>query len=143
MSPDYDYSTPIIEYNNNKEYRAYIRKIFRMDVDKMKSDLEKTYDISQMDEETYDELLYDNDKMFSVLNDLYVLTKKNKLFKELYDLAAAKMFSTLREIGQSILFSYGYLYLFHPCMCVFLQSPSEFTVECPYYTQLKDKLQER
>ena len=143
MAPDYDYSTPIIEYKTNKDYRLLIRTIFRMDIDKVKLDLEKLYDVSQMDEETYDELVYDNDKMFIVLNDLYVITKKNKLFKELYDLAAAKMFSTLREIGQSILFSYEYLYLFHPCMCVFLQSPGEFTADCPYYKQLKDKLQER
>jgi hypothetical protein len=114
-----------------------------MDTEEILKDLESNYNTKELDEETLDELLYDSDKISDTLRELYELTKENLLFQNLYTLAAAKMISTDLTIGQIILFSYDYLYLFHPCMCVFLVSPEEFNESCTYYLQLKDKLEKR
>jgi hypothetical protein len=139
----YDTSSHLIEYNSNIEYRKILRNLFRMDTEEILKDLESKYNTKVLDEETMDELLYDSDKISDTLRQLYELTKENLLFQNLYTLAAAKMISTDLSIGQIILFSYDYLYLFHPCMCVFLVSPEEFNESCTYYLQLKDKLEKR
>jgi len=139
----YDTSSHLIEYNSNIEYRKILRGLFRMDTEEILKGLESKYNMKELDEETIDEILYDSDKISDTMRELYELTKLNPLFQNLYTLAAAKMISTDLSIGQIILFSYDYLYLFHPCMCVFLVSPEEFNESCTYYLQLKDKLEKR
>jgi hypothetical protein len=147
MQPDiktiYDISSPILQYYNDTDYRNCIRTLFKMNEEKMKSQLNELYDISEMDPITIDECMIDISLMENTMNLLFNLTKHNKLFKILYDLAAAKMLSTNREIGQSILFSYDYVYLFHPCLCVFLESPSEFNENLQYYKELVLSLQKK
>jgi hypothetical protein len=136
----YDTSNPFIEYTANKEYRACIRNIFGINKTTIMGHLEKQYILNDLDEETIDELCIDLDCMDGLMKDLYEITKNNVLFQTLYDYAAAKLISIDRTIGQCILFSYDYFYLFHPCICVYLTHPDQFTEECPYYIQLKEKL---
>jgi hypothetical protein len=131
--PKYNTETVLIEYNDNFTYRNTVRSLFGMNSNK--TDIENQYDT--IDNETLDELDYDDDLMTKIMNDLFVITKDNVLFQSLYDLAAAKLFSVDRQLGQGILFSYDYLYLFHACMCVFLCAPDEFTDMCIYYIDLK------
>lgn len=131
---DYNVSHILIEYYNDEEYRENIRKIFKM------KHLENK-DEEYIDKVTADELDYDYEKIDKVMKKLYENTKDNPLFQILYDLAAAKMISLDRTIGQSVLFSYDYLYLFHACLCVYIVSPTEFTSDCEYYKNLKEKLE--
>jgi hypothetical protein len=137
--PKYNTETLLIEYNDNFTYRNTVRSLFGMNSNK--TDIENQY--SSIDNETLDELDYDDDLMTKIMNDLFVITKDNVLFQSLYDLAAAKLFSVDRQLGQGILFSYDYLYLFHACMCVFLCAPDEFTDMCIYYIDLKQVLSQR
>jgi hypothetical protein len=141
MYEKYNTSNRNIVYNNNKEYREALRNIFNMDITSIKHDLEKKYPNNILDEESYDELLYDYDTMYSTLDDIYKMTEKNILFQVLYDLAAAKMLSNDRTIGQSILFSYHYFPFFHPCLCDYIEEPLQFNNTNVYYVHLKNILE--
>ena len=136
IQPNYNVSKLFLEYKTNQEYRKNIREIFNMKPTPENTD-------SDFDDETNDELDYESKKIEKTMNTLFEQTKNNVLFQILYDLAAAKMISLDRSIGQSILFSYDYLYLFHACLCVFIVSPLEFNENCEYYIQLKEKLEKR
>lgn len=140
---DYDTSFPFVQYENSSQYRKWIRNVFKMDMSPIFKEIETKYNMDELDEESLDEMLYDYDKMSQTMEVLYSLTKSNVLFQTVYDLAAAKMFSTDQTIGQVILFSYDYFYLFHACLCVFFHSPELFDETCIYYLELKDKLSKR
>ena len=133
---NYNVSKIFLEYKTNQEYRKNIREIFNMKPAPENTD-------SDFDDDTNDELDYESQKIEKTMNELFEQTKNIVLFQTLYDLAAAKMISLDRYIGQSILFSYDYLYLFHACLCVFIVSPIEFDEKCEYYIQLKEKLEKR
>jgi hypothetical protein len=64
-------------------------------------------------------------KIESAMEVLYEETKDDPLFRNLYDLAAARMFSVDRKIGQSVLFSYDYLYLFHSLLYLRFFEPEQ------------------
>jgi len=59
---------------------------------------------------------YDGAAAATLMDSIYESTKDNVLFQEIYDLAAAKFFSTDRSLGLSILFSYDYFALFCKCL---------------------------
>ena len=143
---EYDTSEILIEYKDNMEYRKIIRKLFKINsyelLEKIKNDY-TTNDGTIIDEVTMDEMTYDSDKIMDTMDLLFNLTKNNKLFGSMYTLAAGKILSTDKLIGQSILFSYDYLYLYHACLCTFILSPSNFTETCEYYVQLKNKLEKK
>jgi hypothetical protein len=128
-----------IEYKTNKEYRQVIREVFNQDCSSQEEELNK-YDL---DEESYDEMLYDNNTMLNILDTIYLNTKSHYMFQTLYDLAAAKMMSINREIGLSVLYSYDYFYLMHICLCIYLDYPEQFNEACPYYIELIDKLKKK
>jgi hypothetical protein len=95
-------------------------------------------DMEGMDEVTIDELTYDEKTMSVIMDEIYNATKNNDIFNELYDLAAATMFSTDRTIGQAVLLSYDYLCFFHNCLASFLKG--NFDNKNEYYLLLKMKL---
>jgi len=123
-----------VYYTNNTEYRQCLRELFYMNC----ISSHDLIDLNDIDEETKDELLYDEQKTSIVMDELYNATKHNELFNELYDLAAATMFSTDRTIGQAVLLSYDYLCYFHNCLASFLKG--EFDNKNEYYLLLKIKL---
>jgi len=125
-----------VYYTNNTEYRQCLRELFNMNC--VYKDFDNVNDIDDIDEETKDELFYDEDTMSIIMDEIYNATKNNKLFNELYDLAAARMFSTDRTIGQAVLLSYDYLCFFHNCLASFLKG--EFDNKNEYYLLLKNKL---
>lgn len=138
------YNTNIqISYSNTCEYRNAIRILFKMDIQKLLKKFNDEYCTETIDEETKDELLYDNEKAVIVMDKIFDLTKNNKLFTHLYELAAARMLSNDHLIGECILFSYDYLYLYHPCLCVYINNPLDFNEKCPYYIELLQKLQKK
>ena len=138
MNNYYDTSTPLIEYKNDEEYREVLRSIFKMDCESKRKEIHDTYD--DLDKESFDELLYDETRMMLVMDQLYDITENHPRFQELYILAAAKMLSEDMSIGHAVLCCYDYLYLFHPCLCVFIENPDAFNETCPYFIQLRDKL---
>lgn len=120
-----------VYYTNNKEYRQCLRELFNMKC-------VISPDLEGLDEETKDELLYDENTMSVIMDEIYNATNKNEFFNELYDLAAARMFSTDRTIGQAVLLSYDYLCFFHNCLASFLKG--EFDNKNEFYLLLKMKL---
>lgn len=105
-----------ITYSNNKEYRALLREVFYMDISSC------AVSPDDVDEETFDELLYDEAKVSLVMNQIFCATIDDPIFQKLYDIAASKMLSENREIGQAVLFSYDYLPLYHRCLVAFLRT---------------------
>lgn len=121
-----------IQYSNDSQYRAAVRKIFCM-----KSANEMDQDV---DEVTRDEQDYDMDATSRTLDYVYDNTCKNPFFQELYDSAASKMISLDRSIGLSVLFSYDYMGLFHYCLCSYFDEPEKFDDKNEAYMALKKKL---
>jgi hypothetical protein len=120
-----------IQYNNNLEYRKVLRDLFFM----------KEQDVDEdLDEETKDELNYNESSISTTMDSLLLLTKDNRCFQELYDLAAALMFSCNREIGLAVLFSYDNLPLFHDCLSSFYYDPGAFNELNLIFISLKQKL---
>jgi len=96
-------------YSNNKEYRACLRDFFQMKSNLPDKDDNNNNDI---DEETLDEMNYDETSVSDHLNDIYYKTKNITAFCELYRIAAGHMFSVDLETGLTVLLSYDYLFYF-------------------------------
>ena len=120
-----------IVYTNNAEYRECIRKLFHMKYVWPSDDLP-----DDLEDETRDEMNYDETQMTKTLDQLFALTENHPLFQELYDLAAARMFSTDRPTGQAILLSYDFLWIFHKIMSGFLLS-THLAESNEHYLELK------
>lgn len=116
----YDLSIPLIHYSNNKEYRKIFRECFgfHLSIDEIAAKL--LIKPEEVDDESYDELLFDSGAVETEMNSLYKLTRGVPIFKELYLIAAAKMISEDPLIGQAVLFSYDYFALFHACLVSYL-----------------------
>jgi hypothetical protein len=126
LSLIYNFADPTLNYHDNKTYRNNLRQLFFIDSTDVLKELSKSYEnLADLDEETLDELTVDMTKMESTMGVLYEITKDDPLFQKLYDLAAARMFSVDRKIGQSILFSYDYLYLFHSLLYLRFFEPDQ------------------
>lgn len=130
----YDTTTPDITYSDSNGYRDIIRRVFRMNEVVAENALLKKDDV---DDESWDEMLFDSDSITKTMDTLYDKTEDHPLFAELYEIAAAQMISTDYKIGQAVLMSYDYFRLFHPCLCTFLNTPEAFNETCRYYIQLK------
>jgi|LauGreDrversion4_2_1035121.scaffolds.fasta_scaffold07027_4 hypothetical protein len=129
----------IPSYSNTQEYRQCLRSFFQMDSAEYREILQKYQDELQddFDDETCDEMSYDEGAAKRAMDSMYLITHKHPLFQELFDHAAARMFSTDREIGLAVLCSYDYLSRFHACIVQFLQTPEQFTAESPLYRNLR------
>lgn len=129
----YNYDYPV-NYSNDYEFRMAIRNVFGMKMKKYDDDVDLI---------TNDENNFDGEAMTKAMDYVYMITKDNPMFQELYVKAAGLMFSTDASIGLSILFSYDYLKDFHTCLKAFKSNPENFagdTVPTQMAT-LKNKLQ--
>lgn len=121
MTSTYTYPTDIeISYNTTREYRESLRRLFSM------SRMKYPDILPDIDDESRDELEYDDDAAIVAMDFVAAKTQGHPIFKELYLMAAARMLSTNEETGLSILFSYDYLELFHYCFVSFCISPGDF-----------------
>ena len=139
------FTQPTIKYDDDNEYRISLCKMFQgklnglteMETNNLSTlrseDFSKSLNIEQ---EEGDELFFDEELLTENMEALFIYTKDNPLFQNLYDLAASKMFSTERTIGQCILFSYDYLSYYYSCIYVFVNTPLEFTKESKVYKDL-------
>jgi hypothetical protein len=121
-----------VAYDTNEEYRACLRNVFFMrDVDPDCGDL--------ADEESRDELNYDEDTLAVAMNTIYEKTVGNDTFSELYLLGAAKMISTSKDIGMVVLLSYDFFSLFHLCLAHFMRTGDLISTDS-VYLDLKARL---
>ena len=123
-----------VAYKDNETYRKCLRQVVNMDISNLNIPWDQMDD--DLDEETKDELLFDNYAMSSTMDYVYDKTKENKFFKEIYLLGASKMFSTDPNIGLAILFSYDFFDLFHLCLQDFFNNKLD-TIN---YNNLKNKI---
>ena len=93
-----------------------------------------------LDDETADELSYDEEAAGKFMDYIYENTKDHPLFQVAYDTAAGFMFSMDRNIGLTILFSYDYLREFYACFTTYAMDPTLFTEETPCYVALLQRL---
>ena len=115
----------VVKYSNDKEYRNCLRQIFSMNTNSTWNDS----DITDLDEVSQDELLYDFYASTNFLDFIYDETKNNTSFIELYSLAASVMISTDTNIGLAVLFSYDYFIYFHKCLCIFFDDNNNNNIE--------------
>lgn len=135
ITTDYVYPTKLkMFYNNNATYRICLRTLFKMNPNKFPK-----FD-EDLDEETRDENDYDIDSASVAMDTILHDITKNSLFLYVLDKAAARMFSTDREIGLTILFSYDYLDVFHECLVHFYTNENEFTDTTDCYVELLKRL---
>jgi hypothetical protein len=92
-------------YTNNTEYRDSLREFFAMT-----PNIESVP--SGIDEESYDELLYDTDAVKRGLEIIFNDTKCHIEFTNLYLRAAATMLSEDLETGLAICLCYDHFYMF-------------------------------
>ena len=126
-------------YSNNKEYRQAIRHFFNMDIATIHQEI-KEY---EYDEETRDEVLFDETAMSAGMTNILEKTNGNCLFDELYSLAAALMISMDKETGLCILLSYDYFYDFINVWNAYLENPDDFSETNIKYIELKNRLGKR
>jgi len=126
-------------YSNNKEYRQAIRQFFHMNIDVIEAEI-KQYDY---DEETQDELLFDEDAMNLGMTNILEKTLGNHLFDELYCLAAAQMISMDKETGLCVLLSYDFFSDFYNVWTAYLENPNNFSETNAFYILLKNRFEKR
>jgi hypothetical protein len=126
-------------YSSNKQYRQAIRQFFHMNVEAIEADI-KQY---SYDEETHDELLFDENAMSAGMTNILKKTIGNRLFDELYSLAAAQMISLDKETGLCILLSYDYFFDFLNVWNVYLENPNEFSEKNDFFIVLKNRFNKK
>jgi hypothetical protein len=133
------YSYPVhlnIQYSNNNQYRDCIRQVFQMNARNFPDT-----SMLELDDETLDEMMYDDKSANDMMDFIFEHTKLKDEFVVLYRQAASFMFSDDINIGLTILFGYDYLDLFHSLLQLFFSNPSESTItQSSEYTRLYNKL---
>jgi hypothetical protein len=123
-----NFQTPSFTYNNNQQYRQALRSFFNMEC-------------TGSDDESEDELLFDNTHILSTLDRLYEDTYRYPLFSDIYELAAACFISTDKKIGLTILFSYDYFSDFYLLLYDLNRNgPESIDFKHVYYMKLRKLL---
>ena len=123
-----------VNYDSNFKYRKCLRDVFTMDITNIDISLNN---IPDLDDETRDEMLFDENKVCKGLDYIYNLTKTNDHFNDLYSSAASVMFSEDPNIGLAVLYSYDYFNFFHLCFRDFVNN--EFSIDSNHFKYLKNK----
>jgi len=118
-----------VDYNDNIEYRQALRKAFKMNCI-------EDINNADMDEITRDELLYDENAISTCMTFILETTQHITIFKDLYLITAARMFSQDLGIGLSVLFSYDNFKLFHLVLIDYFKDPYNYTSSSNSYNNL-------
>lgn len=122
-------------YNNNTEYRQCLRIFFNMNSETYQKKIQQNWD-----EETIDEMSYDDESASKVMDEIYESTRQNVLFDKIYLSAAAKMMSLDPEIGLAVCMSYDYFKGFCECLNLYRKTPAQFTEDSATYKSMIAKL---
>lgn len=120
-----------VYYNDNFSYRNVIRNLFSLKSVEQRKDL---------DIETADENDYDEETMNKGMDYIFMITKDEPLFIELYKKTAAHMLSEDVHIGLSLLLSYSHLKDFHACLVEYKTNPSDFNKNNDKYVKIYTKV---
>jgi len=118
-----------IDYSDNTSFRNALRDVFNM---KCIEDVNN----SDLDDESRDELLYDEKNVNNCMTFILETTKDNPIFIELYQITAGRVLSTDLGIGLSILFSYDNLKFFHLLLKDFFKDPYNYDKSFDTYKNL-------
>ena len=121
-----------VTYTDNFEYRESMRQVFSM--------AQIPAVVDDIDDESRDELLYDDTSISAGLDYIFDATKDVPAFSELFLVGAGRMLSENREIGLAVVFSYDYFELFHLCLRDYFTDPSGFTAKNENYVKLWNKI---
>jgi hypothetical protein len=125
-------------YQNNTEYRNVLREIFCMDIPEILTQLRSKYpDFDGFDEETQDELLFDEKSIEHGMTEILKETIHCHEIKQLYVLAAGVMLSENPETGLAVLMSYDYLSPFFNILFIFFTEGKENISKCDDYSKLQ------
>jgi hypothetical protein len=127
-------------YENNKSYRQCLRELFEMNKANYQEKINAIKSREELDEETEDEISYDDNAAVKFMDEIHEQTKHHALFKNLYKIAAAKFLSEDESIGLVVLFSYDFMSLFVACLVDYLKSPDDFNKENNKYIALLKKI---
>jgi regulatory protein YycH of two-component signal transduction system YycFG len=132
----------VISYNNNTEYRNWIRRIFHFtkDAKVYYANLTEKDMSNEIDEESRDEMDFDYNSMQTGLDIIFEQTIDESIFEELYQFAAASMISTDVKIGQAILCSYDHFYLYYTCLWHFFMNKPQKIESLKEYQELLFRL---
>ena len=130
---------PII-YDNNKSYRQCLRELFEMNPVNYQDKINSIKSREELDEETEDEVSYDDNAAVKFMDEIYDKTKDYALFKNVYKIAASKFLSEDESIGLVVLFSYDFMSLFIACLVDYLKSPDSFNSDNNNYIALLKKI---
>jgi hypothetical protein len=119
-------------YETNAEYRAAVRKYFHIVVD------EANPAFSTMDEESRDELLFDQVQGGHALDEIWCKTKDDARWKRIYERAAARMLSMDLQTGLALLTCYDHFWLFTFVYDEYCENPTD-----DYTNELLDRLYEK
>jgi len=133
----YDTKTAFLPYRDTNGYRDMVRVVFKMDNKKSCNIHSGLLTQSDLDDESWDEIFFDSDSITKGMDMIYDITENHHLFAELYEIAAAQMLSTNPTIGHAVLMSYDYYYMYHTCLCHFIESPETFNEKSESYLKLK------
>jgi hypothetical protein len=125
-----------ISYSSNSEYRNILRNIFLMNPLPPEN-------ADSLDEETLDEILFDDTNIIKMFDNIYDKTIHNPLFSELYELAAACFLSTDKKLGVTVLFAYDYLFFYYPLLFEFFEKEENLNKNNKNYIELKKRLLRR
>ena len=123
-------NSTVFSYKDDIGYRVAIRTLFCMNKSKYENydgipqhlnldDFADDMDDAEM-QKSLDELNYDSDAIIANMEILFKRTENEPVFAELYEFAAACMFSTDPSIGQSVLCSYDSLPRYFICLWTYL-----------------------
>ena len=135
----YNLSEQNVHYNNDFEYRKWLRRLFCMKMPDLDEN-EVDENLDQDDIISRDEADFDEKSATNALDFVFNNTKDNIYFQELYSLAASKMLSLDQNIGLSVLYSYDYMALFHYCVCCYIENNDEFNDTNVWFVRLRKKL---
>lgn len=108
-------------YETSAEYRSFIRHTFCFDPLKTTTYGDMvSHDLTDLDEESKDELTFDQEQEKRCMDILFEKTKDHPVFHELYTLAAACVFSTDPSIGHAVICCYDMFHLYYTCVHLFL-----------------------
>jgi len=130
---------PII-YDNNKGYRQCLRELFEMNQANYQEKINAIKSREELDEETEDEVSYDDIAAEKFMDEIYEQTKDNVLFKNVYKIAASKFLSEDESIGLVVVFSYDFMSSFMACLVDYLKSPNIFNSNNNNYIALLKKI---
>jgi hypothetical protein len=128
------FRNPIKSYKTNSEYRQELREFFTMEPN-------TDFIPSGIDEESYDELLYDSKAVKIGMDTIFEDTKSHIEFQNLYRKAASAMLSEDLETGLAICLCYDHFYMFSNYLCEFYLDIEKWKgLDNPLYIKLESVL---